>query len=120
MKIVFWLTTGLFCALMLFSAAGYLTGSEYFVQAFRHLGYPDYFRPLLGIAKVAGAFALIVPRVPAVVREWSYAGFAITLVSAAVSHASVHDPVGAAVTPLFILGVLATSRVLRRRAWREA
>jgi type IV secretory pathway TrbD component len=115
MKIVFWLTTGLFCAMMVFSAAGYLTGTDYFVQAFRHLGYPDYFRLLLGIAKLAGAFALIAPRVPTVIREWAYAGFGITLVSAAVSHASVHDPIAAVGTPLFMFAVLATSRILRAR-----
>ena len=75
------------------SALGYLTGSKQMVEAFRHLGYPDYFRRMLGVAKLSGVLALVAPRVPGVVREWAYAGFGITMVAAVISHLASGDSV---------------------------
>ncbi len=111
-KVGYWVVTGLFSLMMLASGLAYLTGSEHMVASFRHLGYPDYFRTLLGVAKVLGVAALLAPRVPWAVREWAYAGFAITTVSAAVSHAASGDSLGKVVTPLVALAILATSRAL--------
>ena len=39
-----------------------------------------------------GVAALLVPMVPARLKEWAYAGFAITLVSALIAHLAVGDP----------------------------
>lgn len=47
-KVGYWIATGLFAAGMAFAAYGYLTGNVQAVVAFRHLGYPDYFRTLVG------------------------------------------------------------------------
>lgn len=44
------------------------------VEAFRHLGYPDYFRMPLGGAKLLGVIALLTPRVPGAVSEWRRRG----------------------------------------------
>ena len=49
----------------------------------------------LSWAKFAGVVALLVPMVPARVKEWAYAGFAITLVSALIAHFAVGDGVDA-------------------------
>ncbi len=62
-----------------------------FVADWRHLGFPTYLRSELLVAKLLGLGALLVPGVPARVREWAYAGFAIVLVSASVAHASSGD-----------------------------
>ena len=113
-KIAYVVVTGLFSAMMLASAFAYLTGAPQMVAAFRHLGYPDYFRLLLGTAKVLGVLALVTPRVPRVLREWAYAGFAITTVSAAVSHAASGDPVAVITVPLVALALLLASRLLWR------
>jgi DoxX-like family len=48
------LTTGLFAVLIAISGVLYLVGPPPIVAAIRNLGYPDYFRPLLGIAKLLG------------------------------------------------------------------
>ncbi len=48
---------------------------------------PDYFRIELSWAKFAGLAALLVPMVPARLKEWAYAGFAIKLVSALIAPA---------------------------------
>ena len=112
-KIGYWFFIGLFSLAMAGSAVGYLTGNSRMAEGFRHLGYPDYFRTLLGVAKLIGVVALLVPRVPVPVREWAYAGFGITLIAAAVSHRTSGDPTGNVVAPL--LALLVAARVLWQR-----
>jgi hypothetical protein len=58
--------------------------------AFAHLGFPAYFRVELSWAKFLGIALLLAP-VPARLKEWAYAGFAITLVSALIAHFSLGD-----------------------------
>jgi putative oxidoreductase len=43
------------------------------------------------LAKLVGAAMLLVPMVPARLKEWAYAGFAINLVSAIIAHLSISD-----------------------------
>ena len=59
-------------------------------EAFTHLGFPAYFRVELSLAKLLGLVLLLAP-VPARLKEWAYAGFAITLVSALIAHLAVGD-----------------------------
>jgi hypothetical protein len=86
----FWISTALFCLQMSFTAYAELRLPQV-AEAFTHLGFPAYFRIELSWAKLAGVAALLVPMVPARLKEWAYAGFAITLVSALVAHLSVRD-----------------------------
>ena len=115
MKIGYWITTGLFSLMMLGSAFAYLTGAPVIVEAFHHLGYPDYFRVGLGVAKILGALALVLPFVPATLREWAYAGFVFTMVAAACSHAACGDPVARITGPAIALALVLTSYTLRKR-----
>lgn len=115
LKIAYWVVTGLFGAMMAMSGFMAVSANPQAVEGFRHLGYPDYFRTLLGISKLLGVAALLVPVVPRTLREWAYAGFTINLISAAVSHGASGDPVGNVVSPLVVLGVLLTSHQLWRR-----
>ena len=86
----FWLSTVLFCLQMGFTAYAQLKLPEV-AAAFAHMGFPAYFRFELSWAKFAGIVALLVPMVPARVKEWAYAGFAITLVSAVIAHLSIGE-----------------------------
>jgi hypothetical protein len=79
--------------------------------AFRHLLLPDYFRVELTVAKALGVLALLLPGIPTKVREFAYAGFAITLISAAIAHFSVGDSFFFVIDPLIFLGALVTSYV---------
>ncbi|CAA9341244.1 MAG: hypothetical protein AVDCRST_MAG56-7921 [uncultured Cytophagales bacterium] len=106
-KITYWLTTALLALFMAFSAYGYLTQAE-MKAAFGHLGFPDYFRAELAVAKLLGAVALLAPVGPRV-KEWAYAGFAIPFVSAFVAHAASGDPVTNRAWPVAFLGLLAVS-----------
>ncbi|MFZ0395780.1 MAG: DoxX family protein [Terracidiphilus sp.] len=88
--ILFWIFTALFCLEMSFTAYYELLPQGYL--AFARLGFPNgAFRFELSLAKLAGVAVLLVPMVPARLKEWAYAGFAINLVSAVIVHASISD-----------------------------
>jgi DoxX-like family len=85
----FWIVTALFCLQIGFTAYAQLSLPQV-AEAFAHLGFPDYFRVELAWAKLLGVVLLLAP-VPARLKEWAYAGFAITLGSALIAHLSVGD-----------------------------
>jgi flagellar biosynthesis protein FliQ len=88
----FWIFTALFCLEMSFTAYWELLKLPDAALAFTRLGFPsDAFRVELSWAKVVGVVVLLVPIIPARLKEWAYAGFAINLVSAVIAHASIHD-----------------------------
>jgi hypothetical protein len=85
----FWIVTVLFCLQIGFTAWAQLRLPQV-AEMFTHLGFPDYFRVELSWAKLLGVVLLLAP-VPARLKEWAYAGFAINLASALVAHFSVGD-----------------------------
>ena len=88
--ILFWTFTGLFCLEMCFTAYYELLPQG--AQAFARLGFPSgSFRVELSLAKLVGVAVLLIPVVPARLKEWAYAGFAINLVSAVIAHLSIND-----------------------------
>lgn len=87
--VLYWIATGLFCLQMGFTAYAQLR-LPVVAQMFTHLGFPDYFRIELSWAKVVGIVLLVAP-VSARLKEWAYAGFAITLASALIAHLAVGD-----------------------------
>lgn len=109
-KIIYWVTTGLFSLMMLNSAYQYFTSPD-MEAAFNHLGYPGYFRIQLGVAKIFGVLALVLPFVPKGFKEFAYAGFTIILFSAAIAHASIGDPAMGIIMPFILFGVLIASYV---------
>lgn len=90
----FWISTALFAFQMAWTAYAQLKLPQV-AQEFAHLGFPAYFRVELSWAKFAGLIALLVPAVPARLKEWAYAGFAITLVSAVIAHVAMGEGVAA-------------------------
>ena len=86
---VYRIATGLFCLQMSFTAYAQLRLPQV-AEAFTHLGFPAYFRVELSWAKLLGVVLMLAP-VPARLKEWAYAGFAITLSSALIAHLSVGD-----------------------------
>ena len=109
-NIIYWACTGLVSALMLFSAFAYFTKPE-MAEAFKHLGFPDYFRIELGIAKILGVIALLVPMISSRLKEWAYFGFSVVCISAIIAHLSSGDGMGGAGLPLFALVLLCVSYI---------
>jgi hypothetical protein len=87
--IAFWVVTAVFCLQMAFTGFAQLRLPQV-GDAFSHLGFPSYFRVELSWAKLLGVVLLLAP-VPARVKEWAYAGFAIDLASAVIAHLAVGD-----------------------------
>ena len=96
--IAYWGATGVVTIVPLLAAFAYLTTSPEAVENFRHVGYPQQLRVLLGIAKLAGAIVLLLPRLP-MLKEWAYAGFTFMWIAATVAHYLAGD------NPLFLLPV---------------
>jgi hypothetical protein len=110
-KTVYWVATGIVCSVMVFSAINFNLNNPLgpMKGAFAHLGFPDYFKIELTVAKILGVLALLIPGVPPKVKEFAYAGFAITLVSASIAHSSSGDGFLFVIDPLLFLGALIVS-----------
>lgn len=115
-KVTYWASTALLAAMSAFGAFTYLTGAPEAVEGFRHVGYPQQLRVLLGIAKLSGAIALLVPGFPTL-KEWAYAGFAFAWIAACVAHYLAGDG-AASLLPLALLVFLAVSYVTRPESRR--
>ncbi len=49
------------------------------------LGYPLYFLRIIGVWKLLGVVAILIPRFP-LLKEWAYAGFFFVMTGAVLSH----------------------------------
>ena len=110
-KIIYWVPTALVSLMMLFSAFAYFTKPEMADIMKNHLGFPDYFRVELGVAKILGVIALLAPMVSGRIKEWAYFGFGLVFVSAIIAHLSSGDGMGGAMLPLIALILLAVSYI---------
>jgi hypothetical protein len=110
-KTLYAITTAWVVGVMTVTGVLSVAHTKSMMDGFAHLGYPAYFANLLGVAKLLGICALLVPgfaRVFARTKEWSYAGFAIVIVSASYSHLSSGDGLPS-LEPLGTLAALAVS-----------
>lgn len=107
-NIIYWVSTGLFCTFLLLTGISYFTDPK-FIGIYEHLGFPQYFRIELGIAKILGVILLLIPQLPFTIKEWAYAGFGIMLISGAIAHLSSSDSPGYVMNVLFWFVVLAIS-----------
>ncbi|MES2277181.1 MAG: DoxX family protein [Bacteroidota bacterium] len=60
------------------------------VQGFKPLGYPAYFITLIGVWKVLGIIAILIPKFK-LLKEWAYAGLFFTMSGAVISHIASGD-----------------------------
>lgn len=84
-NIIYWITTGLFCAFMILSSVPNVLSTPDSVEMIsKQMGYPPYIIPFLGAAKLLGIFAILIPGFPKI-KEWAYAGLAFDLIGASYS-----------------------------------
>lgn len=83
------------------------------------LGYPEYFLVILGIWKLLGAVAVVVPRFPRL-KEWAYAGVVFDLTGALASNvvSGVTD-IGTLAYLVLMMGITAASWGLRPASRRN-
>src|SRR3954465_11836904 len=89
-KIIYWIATLWLALGMLSSGIVQLFRMKAEVDFTAHLGYPSYLLTILGVWKILGVVALLVPKFP-LLKEWAYAGFFFTMSGAIFSHIAVGD-----------------------------
>jgi hypothetical protein len=90
--IIYWIFTGLLGVGMLFSAIPGLLGSEHAVTFFAQLGYPKSLIIILGVAKILGVIAIVIPGYPRI-KEWAYAGLTFDLAGATCAQIAIGAPI---------------------------
>ena len=90
-KIIYWIFTAPFAAFMLFSAVPDALSTKEAIDFMTHLGYPVYIISFLGVAKILGVIAILIPGFPRI-KEWAYAGLAFDLIGALYSLIALGDP----------------------------
>jgi hypothetical protein len=113
-KRLYWVITSLMAAFMLMASIPDILQIPQAVALFIHLGYPTYLLPFIGVAKVLGVMAVLVPGFRRL-KEWAYAGLVFDLIGAAYSHLAVGDPPSAWTFPVIGLMLVAGSYLLYRR-----
>jgi len=85
----YWITTTLVVLAMGSGGVAELAHLPANVEGLVHvLGYPPFVLTIIGLWKVLGAIALLVPRFPRL-KEWAYAGIFFNMTGAAASNAAV-------------------------------
>ena len=90
-RIIYWVAT-------LFLSLGMLAGGIQqmlqiggYNEIVTRLGYPLYMLSILGVWKILGVVAILLPRFP-LLKEWAYAGFFFVMTGAAISHIVMKEP----------------------------
>jgi len=100
-KIIYWIATALLAIGMLQSGIFAVLRTKQWVDLVTALGYPVYFLTILGIWKILGVIAILIPRFK-LLKEWAYAGFFFAMTGALVSHLACADySVKAILGPVF-------------------
>ena len=89
-KIIFWVVTGLLAAMLGIGAVYDAISAPEAVEHVTRIGYPAYIVPFLGVAKILGIIAILVPGYPRI-KEWAYAGIFYDLLGAFYSHIAFGD-----------------------------
>ncbi|TGL58731.1 DoxX family protein [Leptospira sarikeiensis] len=91
-KIIYWISTLWLSLGMISSAVVQLLKLNTEVDFITRLGYPSYFLTILGVWKIFGVIALLIPKFT-LLKEWAYAGFFFSMSGAIVSHIASGDPI---------------------------
>ena len=118
-KIIYWISTiwlasGMLATgiLQLFKAKAEGAVAPPGVDGITRLGYPIYILTILGIWKILGVVALLIPKAP-LLKEWAYAGFFFVMSGAVFSHIAVGDPVNEVFPSLLLLVLTVVSWYFR-------
>jgi hypothetical protein len=107
-KIIYWITTSIIC---LFASTAIFMNSKMAIDGATHLGVPRWLGLEISIGQLLGLILLIVPAVPAKVKEWAYVGFGILYISAAVAHIAIGDPLNNTIMAFVFFGLLLVSYI---------
>lgn len=101
-KIIYWIATIWLALGMLSTGIVQLLKLKEEADMMANLGYPLYLLTLLGIWKILGVVAVLVPKFP-LLKEWAYAGFFFAMFGAVFSHLAVGDGAKEFFGPILLL-----------------
>lgn len=107
-KIIYWISTAWLALGMFSTGIVQLIKPEDEVLRITQLGYPPYFLTILGIWKILGVVAVLIPEFPRL-KEWAYAGFFFAMTGAAVSHLAAGNSVNEIFPSLLLLTLTVVS-----------
>jgi len=110
-KILYWVFTILICALMVFSAVQEIINGPESVKFMAGIGLPAKLNPFLGVAKILGVIAILIPGYPRI-KEWAYAGLMFDLIGATYLIISAGAPISGWVFMFIFIGILGASYFL--------
>jgi len=89
-KIIYWIATGWLALGMTSTGIVQIIKMKEEVDMMTHLGYPLYFLTIIGVWKILGVVAILIPKFP-LLKEWAYAGFFFAMSGAVFSHLAAGD-----------------------------
>lgn len=89
-KITYWIATAWLSLGMLSTGIVQVILMDEEVEKMSNLGYPSYFLIMIGIWKILGVIAVLIPKTP-LIKEWAYAGFFFLMTGAIFTHIAVGD-----------------------------
>jgi hypothetical protein len=101
-KIIYWIATVWLALGMASTAIVQLMKTKEEVEMMTRLGYPIYFLMIIGVLKIPGVIAILIPKSP-LLKEWAYAGFFFTMSGAVISHLIVGDAIKEIFGPMLLL-----------------
>lgn len=101
-KIIYWIATIWLAVAMLASGLQQIFHTKSFVDIIVPLGYPTYFLTILGVWKILGLTAILIPKF-SLLKEWAYAGFFFAMPGAVFSHIASGDSMNEIVPSLVLL-----------------
>jgi uncharacterized membrane protein YphA (DoxX/SURF4 family) len=111
-KIIYWIATLWLSLGMVSTGIVQLIKTDDEVLSMNRLGYPLYFLTILGVWKILGVVALLIPKFT-LLKEWAYAGFFFAMSGAIISHIAVNDPIGEVFPPLLLIALTIVSWYFR-------
>src|SRR5690554_5326411 len=107
-KIIYWAATIWMAVAFLIGGVAQLARVEQAVNSLDNLGFPHYFLSILGVWKILGVIAILLPKTP-LLKEWAYAGFFFVITGAIITHITMGDPAIEIATRVFLLIIIIVS-----------
>ncbi|MBP1163809.1 MAG: DoxX family protein [Chryseobacterium culicis] len=111
-KIIYWIFTLWMALGMVSTAIVQLMKNKDELANFTNLGYPSYLMTIIGVWKILGVIALLIPK-RLILKEWAYAGFFFVMSGAVISHLIVGDTVGRTFPAVLLLVLVLISWYFR-------